>query len=73
MKAGDKVEIGDPLMVMIAMKMEVSDFLYKVLVAEKIKTMVMLVSALIALMKSGADCCLQMLLLYMLYNKRCVC
>lgn len=36
--------------------------------------MVMLVSALIALMKSGADCCLQMLLLlYMLYNKRCVC
>lgn len=25
MKAGDKVQIGDPLMVMIAMKMEVSD------------------------------------------------
>lgn len=24
-KAGDKVQIGDPLMVMIAMKMEVSD------------------------------------------------
>lgn len=25
MKAGDKVQMGDPLMVMIAMKMEVSD------------------------------------------------
>uniref|UniRef100_A0A8B9MRC6 Methylcrotonoyl-CoA carboxylase 1 n=1 Tax=Accipiter nisus TaxID=211598 RepID=A0A8B9MRC6_9AVES len=35
-KAGDKVNIGDPLMVMIAMKMEVSD-IQKVLITEKIK------------------------------------
>lgn len=36
MKAGDKVNIGDPLMVMIAMKMEVSN-IQKVLITEKIK------------------------------------
>lgn len=37
MKVGDKVEAGDPLMVMIAMKMEVRN-IKEILITVKIKT-----------------------------------